>query len=119
MNLREKFRPELGFTDLDNFNAFYEAVVEKLGVENVHALLPASDEELIEKFKKDEHLNNIPLASWDRAAGYTCYGGNCCGYPSSLKGMLEGIGVNVFACSELVCILKTCAKMVVERRCEV
>lgn len=67
MELREKLNlPK----DIDR-DTYLNAVLDKLGLENLKPLLPADLDTIREKQKEDEHLNNIPLRKWDAACGYT------------------------------------------------
>ena len=49
---------------------YLDAVVEKIGLDNLKPCLPVSLTELKDAYTKDIHLNNIPLRQWDRACGY-------------------------------------------------
>lgn len=52
------------------YNEYLDAVVEKIGLENLKPGLPVSLDELKDAYAKDIHLNNIPLRQWDHACGY-------------------------------------------------
>lgn len=121
MTIREKMKMICGFDDLENHEAAYKAIVNELGFEKVHALLPADDDEIILKYKDDHYLNNIPLKKWDAAGGWSVWENRKLGTQecrvisgSPLPQLLAGIGIRAFSCSECVCILKTCARMVAE-----
>ena len=43
----------------------YEARAQKIGVRLLIPFMPTDKEELAQAFKKDIHLNNIPLKHWD------------------------------------------------------
>lgn len=83
----------------------YSNIVKALGYDAVKRCVPfelKSDT----KWKKDiiksrdRHLNNLPLKDWDRAA--TCYFN---------KSLLDNQGVNAWSLSQIVCLLKECARM--------
>ena len=54
---------------MDAHEVKYEALAHRLGVAALVALIPATPERIRQALAAgDEHLNTIPLASWDRAA---------------------------------------------------
>lgn len=44
----------------------YEALARLIGIEALKRLMPVDKETLKVAYDKDEHLNSIPLAEWDR-----------------------------------------------------
>ena len=108
MNINEKF----GFDSNVKHSQKYGAVVDLIGKDRIARLIPLSPQELSEAFKKDKNLNNIPLKKWDAIAGV---------HPSGLHYTISGElpmllamnGITSFSPSDLVCILKECARQVV------
>lgn len=48
----------------------YEALAQRIGVAKLRAILPATPERIKAALAGgDQHLNTIPLAAWDKAAG--------------------------------------------------
>lgn len=56
--------------DVDR-KTYLDAIVNTIGLEHLKPLLPEDISTIREKYKEDEHLNNIPLRKWDSACGYT------------------------------------------------
>ena len=108
MNINEKF----GFDSNVKHSQKYGAVGDLIGKDRIARLIPLSPQELSEALKKDKNLNNIPLKKWDAIAGV---------HPSGLHYTISGElpmlllmnGITSFSPSELVCILKECARQVV------
>ena len=49
----------------------YRRVIQRLGgLEKVKPFIPFSLEQIQKAIPKDEHLNNLPIREWDRAAGW-------------------------------------------------
>lgn len=118
MTTREKMKELIGITDLDDFDKAYAAIVGQFDPEALHALMPATDEEITAALAEDENLNNIPIVKWDAAAGFRVWVNRrlqtqeVAMIPGArLHKMLSDIGVDSFSCSECVCILKTYARM--------
>lgn len=109
MNINEKFE----FNSSVPFNEKYDAVINLLGKENIANIIPWSPQELSEAIKKDKNLNNIPLKQWDKAAGIYEHGIHY-SVAGTLPGLLCKNGITSFSPSELVCILKECAKQIAE-----
>ncbi len=98
----------------------YEALAQKIGIDKLIPLIPASKERVAECLKCDEELNLIPLTAWDKAAGQV--GGRnekctCCGHPVWQKEHLamEGpwLGHNtpfIHTLCTRVCVLKHVAR---------
>ena len=122
MDLKKIMEEICGLNNFQDHNIAYESIVCELGFEEVHKLLPASDEELIEAYKEDEHLNNIPLKKWDRAAGWTVIqtANEEKIYPhwnDQLPRLFrEKLGLKALSLSTCVSTLKACARMVAEGR---
>lgn len=47
----------------------YEALAQKIGIERLIPLVPATPSQIRAALETDFHLNNIPILRWDRAAG--------------------------------------------------
>lgn len=77
---------------------FYTNVVNGIGLGTLVGLLPATKEKIQECLKKDENLNNIPLADWDECAKH-------------MKFYIGRIGVKSISLGQSVCILKQTARM--------
>lgn len=95
----------------------YRTIIQALGFENVKQCIPFSDEELVEAYKEDERFNNLPLREWDWAAGFNTgrHGEISLRIGSRLTNLYwEKCKVNTYSCSTGVCILKECARMIVE-----
>jgi hypothetical protein len=60
----------------------YEELAQKIGVSALIYVLKCynfpTPEEMRERANANPHLNNIPLAKWDRAAGRVVYGARTC-----------------------------------------
>ena len=112
------FSEKFGNADVPHREIYGKAVSE-LGYQKVRNLLPWSDEELQNAYERcGDTFNAIPLRQWDRIAGYSenPITGDLTSWNTPLKNMLINIGVNCFSCSQLVSVLKECARQVVERQ---
>lgn len=96
----------------------YTAIVNGLGFENVKACIPFTREEIAAAYKKDKHLNNLPLKSWDRAAGFTSFVNRHTQIQHYLIDksapfikLCFSHNVTCISVAECVCILKRCAIM--------
>lgn len=108
MNINEKF----GFDSNVKHSEKYGAVVDLIGKDKIAKLIPWSPQELSEAFKKDKNLNNIALKKWDDIAG-VYLSGKKFAVSGELPMLLSMNGITSFSPSELVCILKECARQVV------
>ena len=93
--------------DLDNGNKlewreYMLRIINKLGIENIKPYIPRSLDYIREKLKSDEHLNNIPIKEWDRAA-------DCIHF------LLQRNKITYYSISERVCILKEAARILCEK----
>lgn len=118
MNFNEALNipKELEFQE-GGFRKKYQIIIQALGFENVKQCIPFSEEELKEAYKTDEHFNNLPIRKWGLAAGFNTgrHGEICVLVRSRLTYLYwEKCRVNTFSCSTGVCILKECARMIVE-----
>jgi len=112
MTFKEKFN----LTDDMSHEEKYNTIIDGLGYEAVKQYIPVNQQDIIDALVKDEHLNNIPLSLWDNAAGFTVnkhsftntYEVIDC--PRGLRYLCLKSGVNTYSVSELVCILKQCAR---------
>jgi hypothetical protein len=89
----------------------YRFLINLLGYENVKECIPYSIERIKEALKTDEHMNNLPLSKWDRAAGFRTSAGKCVLIGSPLVTLYRQHGINGFSVCNGVCILKECARM--------
>lgn len=80
----------------------FGAVVNAIGLDTCKLYLPEHTQVLAKAMKQDEHLNNIPLAKWDRLG-------------RTMRSELNRIGINSYSLSDLVCTLKQAARMTVEQ----
>lgn len=109
------FKEKFNLTDNMSHTEKYDTIIDGLGYEAVKQYIPVNRNRIIEALKTDEHLNNININIWDRAAGYEmriskdrrmipvpfgCF---------NLKSYCIQQGVNCMSPAELVCILKRCA----------
>ncbi len=101
-----------------NFEEYYKNVVTTLGLENIRPIIPFSKEELVEAYAINTsfNTNNTPIRKWDKAAGFyeNPKSGIITVFGSGLIDLLRKEGVSSYAPSQLVCILKEAAKMIVE-----
>lgn len=94
---------------------YYRLIIEALGYEDVKKCIPFSVGELKKAYRTDKVFNNLPIRNWDYAAGFIVRGSRCDYIGSSLTRLYkEKCKVDTFSCTTGVCILKECAKMVVE-----
>lgn len=107
-----------------SFEEFYGRVIDHLGgAEAVKPYLPAPLDEIREKLKRDPHLNNIPLRSWDAAAGFsyeTLRNGIRAYKPTGLGfwGLLRMHGITSMSCAQGVSILKEAAHILLKEERE-
>lgn len=103
-----------------NFDEYYDAVIERLGgLDAVRRCCPIDKETITEKLRTDRNLNNTPISIWDWAAGFH---GNPHSQskrdfqpgPSALRTLLAKHGVTGYACSQGVCLLKRIAVRIAE-----
>lgn len=84
-------------------DARYTAIVNGLGYNSVKQFVPFSVAKLKTAYNKgDIHFNSLPLSRWDRAA------------EDRLSQLVRHYSITSFSLSELVCILKRCAMMMIE-----
>lgn len=96
----------------------YTTIVNGLGFENVKHCLPYTKQQLAAAHKTDKHLNNLPLKSWDRAAGFTPIVNprtQTCNSRIDRNALFIRLcfdhDVTCFSVAECVCTLKRCAEM--------
>jgi hypothetical protein len=95
----------------------YQKIINALGKEKVFSCVPFSVDQI--KNSHDPYLNDLPMETWDSAAGYSYFNNPRMGtqdmirHPSRLKDLLHGIGIDCFSNSECVCILKVAARMMI------
>lgn len=110
------------FADVDNdtgerigHQEKYQRVISKLGYEAVKHCIPYTLDEIKEALPKDEHLNNLSMGMWDRAAGFnTITERNSQRFipnGSALTNLYRRAGVTSWSPADGVCILKEAARM--------
>lgn len=100
------------------YDEYLDAVVEKIGLENLKPCLPVSLDELKEAYAKDIHFNNIPLRKWDVACGYReipSYPPRYYPVPSQFQTLLETTFSQSISVAGAISILKHAARQLVER----
>lgn len=100
------------------YDEYLDAVVEKIGLENLKPCLPVSLDELKEAYAKDIHFNNIPLQKWDVACGYMeilSYPPRYYPVPSQFQTLLETTFSQSISVAGAISILKHAARQLVER----
>lgn len=120
MTLREKLKEICGYTDLDDHQGAYNALINHIGYDRLRACIPMEDDEITEKYKKDPYLNNVPISRWDAWTGnfayVTKYGTQeYKRYPSTVKDLMNKVGITCFSVSECVSLLKNTARMCAEK----
>ena len=125
MTFNEKFNLDKNMSHTEK----YTTIVNNLGFEDVKRHIPFCYDEIIETLKTDRHLNELPLQDWSTAAGYTVYTDRRTKQQTvkllpaiynkythnTLAALCMAKGVTCFSLSELVCILKRCAIMWIEK----
>lgn len=105
------FEKVFNLTDNMSHKERYTTIINGLGYERVKECIPFDHETIVEALKTDEHLNNLPLRTWETAAGFVFNNGDYINRCSALRQLCREKGVKIFSSSELVCILKNCAAM--------
>lgn len=101
---------------MEGHRKFYGDVIEKLGYENVTRCVPYDLKTLTEAFEEDKYFNNLTMKTWDLSGGFiNCRNGDVSYVGSQLTSLMIRRGLNVFSNSQTVCILKECARLMVER----
>lgn len=88
----------------------YDRIIERLG--GLYAVLlyiPFEIAEIREALKTDENLNNLPLKTWDYAAGFAVDGPYARPTFNNLWKLYRAHGINAASASQGVCILKRAA----------
>ena len=112
----------LGLKPMQRFDftheEYFDMVIDALGYDEVKRCVPFDLETLKTKIKRDRHLNNTPMRTWDYASGFVVYVDRWgaeqvepCDSP--LRTLLKKHKVNCYSNSEGVCILKNCARRMV------
>jgi hypothetical protein len=123
MTIREYLKVDSFDRDLETGKALeheekYQKIINAIGKEKVFSCVPFSVEQI--KHSRDPHLNDLSMKKWDFAAGYSWVNNRKMGtqdiirYPSRLKDLLSGIGIDCFSNSDCVCILKQAAHMMIK-----
>ena len=107
-----------------SYKEFYCRAIDYLGgAKAVEPYLPAPLDKICEKLKSDPNLNNIPLWSWDAAAGFLCKplrsGTQAC-KPTGcgLWKLLREHGITPMSCAQGVSILKEAAHILLKEERE-
>ena len=93
---------------------YYGKIVEALGFDEVAACVPFPGKTLDKAMRKDKHFNNLSMQKWDIASGFWTHGADCKYVGSQLTCLYRKKGVDTFSNSDGVCILKECAREMVE-----
>ena len=112
-----------GMSDLDgNFDNFYRTAVNKLGgPEQLKHYIPFDMETLRKSYQEDEHFNTTltPMKKWDMATGIQVQQDQVVREAVATGGgiwpLLNRHGINWMSQSQGVCLLKTAARMLVEK----
>ena len=98
----------------------YNTIINALGKENVEKCIPFTMDHLEEMYRKDRNFN-MHKDVWDRAAGFLFrYNPNTKTKDVKIINsclislMKKKLNVTVFSCAENVCILKECAKNMIQ-----
>lgn len=95
---------------------FWRKVVEKLGYDRVKKCVPFTLKQL--KGSKDYHFNDLSMKKWDYASGYiwtrTDYDEIMTRVHTRLTELYRENGITCWSNSDGVCILKECARMMLE-----
>lgn len=93
----------------------YDRIVDYLGgLSAVAPYIPFKIEEIRKALKKDEHLNNLPLRVWDRAAGFYTDGPHATPTFGELWDLYRANDINSACPATGVCILKHAARRIAE-----
>ena len=99
-------------------HVYYQMIINHLGYDKVKECVPFPIETLVEKYKEDKYFNNTNMRVWDHASGFnvwkTRHDEIYSHTHSMLRSLLKENGINCYSCSEGVCILKECARIMVE-----
>lgn len=107
-----------------NAEGFYNTIVKSIGVDKVAQHLPFPMDVLVKAYKQDKHFNTkaTPIAWWDNATGI--YKESC---SSTAPYIISGTGLTYllrkekitnYSLAECVCLLKECARIMVEQKLE-
>lgn len=114
MTFKEKFAIPKDATHIEK----YTTIVNGLGFENVKHCLPYTKQEIAAAYKKDKHLNNLSINSWDRAVGFSPFvnprtqiQNYLIHRDTAFIKLCYSHNVTCFSVAECVCILKRCAVM--------
>ena len=107
-----------------SYSEIYGRAIEYLGgLDEVAEFVPVPVETLREKLREDPNLNNTPLSTWDKAAGFKCgtwgnawrQGYQCLLVRGGIWKLYKKHGITAASCADGVCLLKEAARMLVER----
>lgn len=92
----------------------YKRVIDYLGgLDAVTPYIPFTLDELANAADTDANFNNLPLETWDWAAGYNIMA-HYIPTGSGIRGLCWKKQITCMSCSEGVCILKEAARMWLE-----
>lgn len=116
----DSFLRDLESQETISWNEYMERIINKIGLHRIKLFIPYGVECIREALKEDEHLNNLPLSSWDRASGYNLNTrfenrGQVVFYHTGFGQFLIDNGINIISLSECICILKEAARMLCEK----
>lgn len=98
----------------------YRRAIDRLGgLEKVKPYIPFTLEEIQKAIPKDEHLNNLPMRSWDYASGFNTHKDRwgceqVTPHGGGLWRLYRENGITSASNSQGVCLLKEAAKEWVE-----
>lgn len=129
MNLKEFANVDSFWRDLDTgetieWRDYMARIINKIGINSIKPYIPYDMETLMERYRKgDIHFNdgNMSIKVWDRAAGFDSNINpqtKKMDYNHSRRGLgplLIHNGINLYSCSEAVCILKETARILCEK----
>lgn len=104
-----------------NAEDFYSTIVQTIGVAKVAQHVPFPMDVLVKAYKRDKSFNTVatPLKMWDTATGM--YKESC---SSTAPYIVSGTGLTYllrkekithYSLAECVCLLKECARIIVEQ----
>ena len=81
------------------------------GLDAVIPYIPFTLEQIKQALETDEHLNNLPMARWDSASGFTSgRQGNVVFIGGGVWRLYSKAGINAASNSQGVCLLKEAAR---------
>lgn len=92
----------------------YDRIIDYLGgLTAIASFIPFKISEIQKALEIDENLNNLPLKTWDAAAGFLVDGPHATPtFHQGLWNLYRAKGINCASASEGVCILKRAARRI-------